>query len=307
MNQKLIKRVIFTTLLIGMLITLNSCSISGASGSSAIDQLFKPTIPTLTPTETSTPTAIPATSTPTSTETPLPTLTPTPAIITVNAGENVTVPILLYHHISEDNSGNRYYVSPEVFETQMKWLYDHHYQTITVSQLADVIIHGGTLPERAVIITFDDGDQDVFLNAFPVMQKFGFVGTAYIIVNWIGAPGFDTPDQINQLISAGWEIGSHSMSHIDLTKNEDKLEDEVRNSLVQLNSEFGIKVSSLAYPFGLLDHTVYLFTTNSGYTNAVGLGVNANQGLFNLYNLSRMEIRQEYSMDQFIALLPWQD
>jgi peptidoglycan/xylan/chitin deacetylase (PgdA/CDA1 family) len=258
-------------------------------------------------TEIPTSTEIPPTNTPVPTDTPQPTLTPTPALISVAAGHDVDVPILLYHHIAEDTTGNRYYITPETFATQLKWLYDHHYQTITTTQLADAVLYGGQIPERAVVISFDDGDQDVVTNALPIMQKYGFVGTAYIIVSWIGAPGFDTSDQINQLIADGWEIGSHSMSHVDLTKNEGNLDYEVRHSLVRLHEDFGVNVKSLAYPFGVIDATVVTATSKAGYSNGVGLGEGYHQGLFDLYYLIRMEVRQEYSMDQFIAMLPWHD
>jgi len=291
---------------IGMILGLSACSLSNASGTSGLN-LVKTNAITAIPTVSATPTMIPSTDTPQPTNTAEPTFTPTPAMITVKAGEDVNVPILLYHHIAEDLTGNRYFVTPETFETQMKWLYDHHYQTITTTQLANVIIYGGQIPERAVVITFDDGNQDVVKNALPIMQKYGFVGTAYIIVRWIGAPGFDTSDQIKQLHDAGWEIGSHSMSHVDLTKNEGNLDYEVRNSLVKLNQDYGLDVKSLAYPFGAIDSKVVTFTSRAGYSNAVGLGTTYKQGYFDLYYLVRMEVRQEYSMDQFIALLPWQN
>lgn len=302
-----VRKVFIGVLFVGIILSLTACSTAGASGFLFQGQLATPTQPTASPLASATPTAIPATATPIPTETPVPTLTPTPALITVKAGQDVTVPILLYHHISEDTTGNRYFVSPSVFETQMKWLFDHHYQTITISQLANVIIYGGQLPERAVVITFDDGDQDVITNALPVMQKYGFIGTAYIIVKWIGAEGYDTPDQIAQLHAAGWEIGSHSMSHVDLTQNEDNLQYEIRTSLLKLNKDYGLDVKSFAYPFGVIDARIITYTSKAGYTSAVCLNTSVTQGLNDLYCLSRMEVRQEYSMDQFIAMLPWQD
>jgi peptidoglycan/xylan/chitin deacetylase (PgdA/CDA1 family) len=301
------KRILIFAMFLGIFLGVNGCSLTGASGSISFNQLPKPTTTIEMPTLTSSPTEIPPTETSSPTNTPASTLAPTPAMITIKAGDDVTVPILLYHHIADDSTGNRYFVSPATFDTQMKWLYDHHYQTITVTQLANVIIYGGQLPERAVVITFDDGNQDVITNALPIMQKYGFIGTAYIIVSWVNASGFDTSDQIAQLHADGWEIGSHTMSHLDLTKNEDNLEYEVRNSLIKLDSDYGLDVKSLAYPFGAIDSKVVTYTAKAGYTNAVGLGTSTNQGLFDLYYLSRMEVRQEYSMDQFIAMLPWQN
>jgi len=302
MTRIFIKKMFICVFFVGAILSLSACS--GAFG----PLIQKPSAtPTATQVASAIPTVVPETATPLPTETPAPTLTSTPALITVKAGQDVTVPILLYHHISEDSTGNRYIVTPAVFETQMKWLFDHHYQTITISQLANVLISGGQLPERAVVITFDDGNQDVVTNALPIMQKYGFVGTAYIIVKWIGADGYDTADQLTQLQSAGWEIGSHTMSHLDLSKNEDNLQHEIRMSLLKLDKDYGMNVKSLAYPFGVIDDRIITYTSKAGYTSAVCLNTTFIQNVRNLYCLSRMEVRQEYTMDQFIALLPWKD
>jgi peptidoglycan/xylan/chitin deacetylase (PgdA/CDA1 family) len=302
------KRSLFLTFLwVFLILGLAACSVAGQTGSSSGWNLLKPVTQTPTPTLPPTPTPIPPTATPAPTETPAPTATPAPVMMAVYPGQTVKVPILLYHHIAEDTTGNRYFVTPAVFAEQMQWLYDHHYQTITISQLADTIIYGGTIPERSVVITFDDGDEDVVKNALPIMQQYGYVGTAYIIVRWIGAEGFDSTDEINQLITAGWEIGSHSMSHVDLTQNEGNLQYEVRDSLLKLNQQFNVPIKSLAYPFGVIDSKVVTYTSKAGYSNAVGLGTSYQHNLDDLYYLVRMEVRQEYSLNDFIALLPYQN
>jgi peptidoglycan/xylan/chitin deacetylase (PgdA/CDA1 family) len=301
MKAAFLQKMTLILVVLSTILVANGCSSSGGIG---LGQLFTTPTATATATDIPTTTQIPPTSTPAPTQTPEPTLTPTPALTMVKAGQDVDVPILLYHHIAEDTTGNRYYITPETFATQMKWLHDHHFQTITTTQLANAIIYGGQIPERAVVISFDDGDQDVITNALPVMQKYGFIGTAYIIVSWIDSPDFDTTDQIKQLIADGWEIGSHSMSHVDLTQNEGNLEYEVRHSQVRLHQDFGVNVKSLAYPFGVIDATVVTATAKAGYSNGAGLGTGYHQGLFDLFYLIREEVRQEYSMDQFIALLP---
>ncbi|MPN08908.1 Poly-beta-1,6-N-acetyl-D-glucosamine N-deacetylase [bioreactor metagenome] len=189
----------------------------------------------------------------------------------------------------------------------MKWLSDHGYKTITIKQLSDLILNGGQMPKKPVVITFDDGDADMVSNALPILQKYDFIATSYLIVKWIDAPHYITSDQVGELVKAGWEIGSHSMSHLDLTQNEDNLSYEIRESRTRLNEKFGLEVKSFAYPFGMIDEKVVNFTANSGYQAAVGLGNTYQQGLFDLFYLVRMEVRQEYSMDDFINLLPWKD
>ena len=117
---------------------------------------------TVQPTETSTPSQSPSptlTSTPTEPPpTSTPTLTPTPTWVFHEAGQ-LTVPILLYHHVNGHTNSDRYQVSIEDFEAQMKTLFDLGYKTIPVSEFLDVLLSGGELPPKSVIITFDDGNR----------------------------------------------------------------------------------------------------------------------------------------------------
>jgi peptidoglycan/xylan/chitin deacetylase (PgdA/CDA1 family) len=300
MTTKLKTSNIILVLLISALV-LSACSSTGSVSG------FFQSKPTLTPTESPTSTPEPPTMTPLPTETPLPTATPTLEPVTVAAGQNLTVPILLYHHIGNDHPGNRYYVPTEAFDAQMKWLSDHHYQTITVEQLAKLILYGGEMPQRPVVITFDDGDADMVMNGLPILQKYNFVATAFLIVTWIDAPEYITSDQVHSLINAGWEIGSHSMSHIDLTQNKGSIEYEIGQSMATLNQKFGLDVRSFAYPFGMIDSDVANAVSRNGYLDGVGLGEVSTHNLGDLYYLIRIEIREEYSMDKFASLMPWQD
>ena len=151
------------------------------------------------------------TSTPTITPLPTATFTPTPILLTIPAGQ-VEAPILLYHHVTdaEDKLESQYNVIPAKFEEQMKWLSDNGYQTITVTEVADLIRNGGEIPQRPVVVTFDDGNLDVFTNAYPIMKKYGFVATFYVVESYINGEDMVTTDQLKELIQNGWEIGSHS-------------------------------------------------------------------------------------------------
>lgn len=302
MGSKSSKKLI--TLIFVVILSLTACSRINPGGSPSLHG-YPGEPSTFTPEGVDTATVQLSTTTPLPTETPTPTATP--VMVEVIAGENLTVPILLYHHVDHDDTGNRYFIPVETFDAQMKWLYDHHYQTITISQLADLIKNGGKIPERPVVITFDDGDADMVLNALPVLDKYDFVATSYLIVTWIDAPGYITSDQVFKLADAGWEIGSHSMSHVDLTQNMASINYEVSDSMLELSQRYGVNVTTFAYPFGMINADVANAVANSGYTAAVGLGVSVIHGWGDLYYLNRLEVRREYSMDQFIAMLPWQD
>lgn len=257
--------------------------------------------PTLTITPTNTSTPLP-TFTPTITYTPSPTLTAT--WIYQPAG-NVQAPILLYHHIAESASTNRYYVSPEAFRQQMEALAKWGYTSITPTQLREVILQGGELPARPVIITFDDGNLSVYQNAFPVMQEFGFIGAVYLVANYLNAVDFLTSDQIIELMNSGWEIGSHGASHIDLTKNQDSIRVELIESRKKIEEIIGVPVTSFAYPFGSVNEFVLFKTQDYGYISGMGLGTSTIHTAADLFYLNRLEIKFDIDLERFASLLPW--
>ncbi len=254
--------------------------------------------PTLTPFQVQTHTPDPIS---TSESSSAQSLTPT---VTDHPAGAITIPILLYHHIAESSTDHRYYVAPALFEQQMQWLVDHGYQAITEADLAEVIRHGGKLPEKPVIITFDDGNADFFTGAFPVMNRLNMVGVAFLVTDRIDLSGFVTSEQVKEMIKAGWEIGSHTVTHPDLLRQRTNLNREIVTSREWLNQKFGIDVVSFAYPFGLMNASVAKMVEESGYTSAAGLGGRMQQSASDLYDLSRTEIRGYFTMAQFEALMP---
>jgi peptidoglycan/xylan/chitin deacetylase (PgdA/CDA1 family) len=254
-----------------------------------------------------TPTITPTSSLPT--ETPPPpataTPTPTPTWIPHTQGEYIIAPILLYHHIMDKSPEDRYDVSLEKFNAQMQALQSWGYTSITVSTLADAIRNGGTLPEKPLLITFDDGDIDVYENAFPIMKQYGFVGTFYIVANRVGADQFVSADQIKEMHDYGWEIGSHGYSHRDMSKDHDVIYGEGYEAKVSLQDKLGFTINTFAFPYGGWDATVASFTAGYGYTSGAGLGNSYIHSANTLYYLSRMEVWGTDDMNMFSARLPW--
>lgn len=256
---------------------------------------------TLYPTDTATafpsPTLVP-------TDTLTPTLTLEPQWVMQGPNE-VIVPILLYHHIGFPQSESPYYISPIDFEQQMYLLREWGYQTISVELLVRAIKQGAELPPKPIILTFDDGGEGTFTNAQPIMQKYGFTGTAYIVYNYVSIGGYMNVDQIRGLYAAGWEIGSHSISHADLTVRSDRQKDEIVDSRVKLQTLLDIPILTFAYPFGAYNSDSVHYAHFAGYIAAVGLGNEALQGNKNLFYLYRMAVHGDQSLESFALHLPW--
>lgn len=278
-----------------------SLLLAGCAGSP-----FAPPTPTLT--ETPLPATETATVTPTASITPTSTPSPLPTATWVAQGpDHVIVPILLYHRIDISPIGSRYYVTPETFDGQMKLLHDWGYKTITIEMLVRAIQEGVSLPPRPIILTFDDGHLDNYTNALPILQKYGFTGVEYVVFNFIGVDHYMTVDQIKELAAAGWEIGSHSLNHLDLTRLEPAHQRrEIVESRAMLEKTLGIPILTFAYPFGVSNSGVIDYVHFAGYIAGMGLGYTADQGRSNLYTLQRREIYGHLDVKGFAAFLPWQ-
>ncbi|MCI0556354.1 MAG: polysaccharide deacetylase family protein, partial [Anaerolineae bacterium] len=257
--------------------------------------------PILFPTQTASASPSP---TPIPTDTSTPTLTLEPQWVMQGPGE-VVVPILLYHHIGIPQSESPYYISPIDFERQIHLLSEWGYQTISVELLIRAIKQGAELPPKPIILTFDDGGEGTFINALPIMQKYGFTGTAYIVYNYIGISGYMNVDQIRGLHAGGWEIGSHSISHVDLTVRTDRQKDEIVDSRGKLQALLGVPILTFAYPFGAYNSDSVHYAHFAGYSAAMGLGNESLQGNKNLFYLYRMTINGNQSLEAFALLLPW--
>lgn len=265
---------------------------------------FQPATFTPTPVPSETPTLTPSpTITPSPTNTPTPTLTPT--WIFHEAGQ-VEVPILLYHHVEGDVSYSRYNVSIPDFQTQMQTLYDWGYTAIPISSLLEVLIHGGELPEKPIVITFDDGNRNIYENAFPIMQEYGYPGVFYIVANRLhSGTNIAQVPELKEMVAAGWEIGSHSYTHTDLTLDHSIVQYEIQQSKLDIEDALGIKVLTFAYPFGTIDPYLAQKVNDYGYRAGMGLGTSWTHTWGTLFYLNRIEIYGNYTIADLAARLPW--
>lgn len=181
------------------------------------------------------------------------------------------------------------------------------YQTISVEMMIAAIKGGTLLPPRPIILTFDDGSESVLSAAMPIMQKYNFTGTVYLVSNYIGVANFLNVEDIHELYNAGWELGSHSITHTDLTLQSVDQEKEVIESRLRLQRQLDLPVLTFAYPYGAYDVDSVYFARYAGYIGAMGLGASTRQGNKNLYYLYRRDIQGNYDIQTFASFLPWQD
>lgn len=183
------------------------------------------------------------------------------------------VPILMYHVTKAPPAGTPYpelWVKPADFRGQMDWLAENGYTGITMSQLFKYWDEGFKLPEKPVVITFDDGYPSHDKVARPALAQHHWPGVLFLEYNNVNNPDSGlTASMVKRLIASGWELGSHTISHPDLTSlSASELETEVAGSKKQIAAKFGVPVEFFCYPAGKYDDTVIAAVDEAGYKGA---------------------------------------
>ncbi|MGZ5248253.1 MAG: polysaccharide deacetylase family protein, partial [Flavitalea sp.] len=167
------------------------------------------------------------------------------------------VPILCYHQIrdwkaSDSKVSRDYIVPPSNFESQVKMLHDSGYTTILPDQLYDYLAYGKSIPEKSVMLTFDDTDLSQFETAVPVLDKYGYKAAYFIMTVSINRPRYMSREQIKELSDKGNAIGSHTWDHQNVKKLKgDDWITQVDKPSKKLEEITGKKIDHFAYPFGL--------------------------------------------------------
>lgn len=276
--------------------------------------------PTSPPTATSTATAT-ATSTrgpsPTPTNTLPPTDTPTatkpPPLPTPIGTYSVTVrvPILMYHYISEPPEDADEYrtdlsVPPERFRAQLQYLKDNGFTTVDLYDLSLAVTARKALPEKPVILSFDDGYLDNYENAFPLLQEFGFTGTFFIVTEFVdnGIPGYMTWPMIKEMAAAGMSIENHSKTHADMSEqSRDGLIWQIRGAQETLEAHLGYTPRFFCYPGGRYDEDTIAMLEELDMWGAVTTSGGKWHRFDERYEWSRLRMRYTTDMPTFSALV----
>jgi peptidoglycan/xylan/chitin deacetylase (PgdA/CDA1 family) len=218
-------------------------------------------------------------------------------------------PVLAYHQISNTFSWSITRQTKNQFERGMRFLHDEGYKAVLPSAALDPEFRRN---DKSFILTFDDGFEDFSLNAVPLLKKYGLTACLFIITGYIGKKSnWDynwgrfkrkhlSWEQISNLSQAGFEIGSHTVNHPDLTKIPRRyLNFELQASKETLEDKLGRGVSFLSYPFGRNNQLVRDEVEKAGYKGAFTLGGNLTQRSWLAFSIPRMGV---YLLDSPLSL-----
>ncbi|MGN6541069.1 MAG: polysaccharide deacetylase family protein [Ginsengibacter sp.] len=210
------------------------------------------------------------------------------------------VPVLCYHHIREPKPGQSetmksYSVSPAQFAQQMKMLKDSGYETILPDQLYNYLVHGGTLPAKPVMLTFDDTDEEQFSIGYQEMKKYGFKGVFFIMTISINRARYMTKEQLKQLADDGNAVESHTWDHHMVTKYQgEDWEKQFVKPRKTIEDITGKPATYFAYPYGLWNAAAIPELKKAGFKMAFILSTKRDS-TEPLYTIRRMIVPGQWS------------
>ncbi len=176
----------------------------------------------------------------------------------------IRVPILMYHYVSALPADADKYridltVSPATFRAHVGYLFDQGFTPISMYQMNKALLDGTPLPNKPVVLTFDDGYVDAYTNVFPALRERGFTGTFFIITSRPDAhdPAYMSWEQIREMADAGMSMEAHTKDHPDLIgRPYDFLVYQMLGSLQSLAAYTDRQPHMFAYPIGHYDQNV---------------------------------------------------
>lgn len=208
-------------------------------------------------------------------------------------------PILMYHYVYDGaNPGDPLVVTPAAFERQMHFLKKYRYNVVPLNELTELIREKGKIPGRTVALTFDDGFKNNYTNAFPILRKYNFPATMFIITDEVNRPQGDkmTWGEMRIMQASGMiDFGSHTLGPQPLVniKSQEELKRQIFDSKKVLEEKLGREVATFSYPEGMFDQNIKQLVIDAGYKAAVATKPGRKSANDDLFALKRVRISQK--------------
>ncbi len=219
--------------------------------------------------------------------------------------DRYVVPILTYHHVGIPSGKWRLNtVSERSFEYQMDFIQRHGFQVISFDDLVQGILKGQLFNRNTVVIQFDDGNEDNYKYAFPVLKLHGFPATEFLVSDWMGKFGCLTWDEVKEMEKYNITAGAHTRHHAYLPSLDlDHAWDEIAGSKKIIEEHLGHQVDYFSYPTGGFTRDLEGLVKEAGYKGAVT--TNRGKDRFNLDLYAFKRIHMNNTDDRYSGLIMW--
>ncbi len=216
------------------------------------------------------------------------------------------IPVLMYHRVTDGIPGGTkhgIYVTSREFEQQLRMLGRKGFTTLTLRDLGCIVRGEKIIPRKPVLLTFDDGYEDNYVHAFPLLQQYGMTATIFLL----GDPSIRTnqwdvhdgepeaallsDEQCREMSRYGVDFGAHTLLHVKLTDvSAERARQEIEGAKKQLEQRLGCEVTSLAYPYGAVNEVVKALTRQAGYAFGVATDSGAKNIWKDLFEIRRIPV-----------------
>ncbi|MCY6370996.1 polysaccharide deacetylase family protein [Clostridium ganghwense] len=211
------------------------------------------------------------------------------------------IPVLMYHSIGFEKD-NPVRLPVKNLEKQMKYLKDNNYTTLSLDEVYDYFQNNKPIPEKSIVLTFDDGYLDNYTKLYAVMKKYEFKGTIFVITKAINnEKDYLTSKQLKELENNNLSIESHTACHENLSElSYDKQLKTLKNSKEFLEKTLNKKVKYIAYPYGKYNKDTLKAVKEAGYVMAFTTDGKWSDKSDGILTLDRVYVSGFFDMDTFI-------
>jgi peptidoglycan/xylan/chitin deacetylase (PgdA/CDA1 family) len=229
----------------------------------------------------------------------------------VTPGGYQIVPILTYHNLAEQAKG-RLVLAASSFREQMRYLKTNGYRVVSLADFIEFIRLNRQLPQRAVVLTFDDGYRAFKDYAYPVLKELGFTATLFVYTDWVGAGrGALSWSDLRELSADGFDVEAHTKTHADLRRATGeteaqyarRMQAELEKPQELFSKNLGHRSQILAYPYGRWEEGLLPKVKEHGYIAAFSVRRQGNASFVRPLTGHRSQIYSEMTLDDFVRNL----
>ncbi|MBD7912277.1 polysaccharide deacetylase family protein [Clostridium cibarium] len=219
------------------------------------------------------------------------------------AATNAKVPVLLYHVVSSNPNG-QYQFSLTEFKKQMQYLKANGYTTLSIDQYYNIISRTTPMPNKPVLLTFDDCTSDFYTNVYPVLKQYNMKATQFAVTNWIDTWGHMTTNQLKIVSNNGIDIQNHTTTHSNLTSlTHNQKYDAINAATAKIRSITNKASTYCAYPYGSYDADTASILKSLGYKGGFKVGGGLSTDMNDKYGLPRTIILNGDNLNVFVRKL----
>jgi len=219
--------------------------------------------------------------------------------------DRYVVPILTYHHVGIPSGKWRLNtVSEKSFDYQMNFIKRHGFNAITFADLVQGIKEGHQFARNTVVLQFDDGYQDNYTYALPILKKYGLPAMVFLVSDKVGTPNYVTWDEVKEMEKYNFLAGAHTRHHLYLPRlNSTEAQDEIAGSKKVIEDHLGHSIDYFSYPQGGFTAEVKRLVKEAGFKAAVTTNRGKDRLNTDLYELKRVHMSN--LDDRYSGLILW--